>query len=122
MEEKNCLKCGRPCPDNQSFCNKCREEMEKYPVKPGVVVLLPQQNRQAKVPSRRRHTLPSPEEQLAKLKKRVAALWLALILSLAALGAMGYLVVTEYIKQQEPHLLPGQNYSSENSTQPDATH
>ena len=36
-----CLKCGRET--DQTFCQACREEMEKYPVKPGTIVLLPKE-------------------------------------------------------------------------------
>ena len=40
----NCMKCGREIDEAQAFCAGCLEEMEKYPVKPDVVVKLP--NRQ----------------------------------------------------------------------------
>jgi hypothetical protein len=115
MEEKKCLKCARPCQENQAFCDECLADMRKHPVKPGVVVLLPQQERRTKAPARRRHVASSPEEQLAKLKKRVTALWLALILSLSAAGVLGYVSVTNYLTQKENRPLPGQNYSGETS-------
>mgnify|MGYP003293926444 CR=1 FL=1 len=113
MEEKNCLKCGRPCDNNQAFCGECLAEMKKYPVKPGVVVLLPQVERIAKPPVRRRHPGPSPEEQIAKMKQWILGLWLALILTFAAAGALGWVVISEHLEQEEGKLLPGQNYSSE---------
>ena len=113
MEEKKCLKCARPCQENQAFCGECLAEMQKYPVKPGVVVLLPQPEKRAKIPTRRRHSAPPPEEQLVKLKKRVTALWLALILSLSAAGVLGYLTVANLLVQKENRPLPGQNYSAE---------
>ena len=118
MEEKSCLKCGRPCSEDQSFCGECLAEMTKYPVKPGVVVLLPRQDRTPRPTPRRRYAAPDPEEQLEKLKKQVIALWLALILALSAAGVLGWHVLSDYMEQQANKLLPGQNYSSETTGQP----
>jgi len=118
MEEKKCLKCGRDCPEDQVFCGECLAEMARYPVKPGVVVLLPQKERSRPAP-RRRHTAPAPEEQIARLKKRITALWLALILTLSVMGALSVLTISGYFSDEEAKLLPGQNYSSETTT-PDA--
>ena len=121
MEEKNCLKCGRPCAGNQSFCDECMADMARHPVKPGVVVLLPQQERASRPTPRRRHAALPPEEQLAKLKKQVISLWLALILALGATGALSWLLVKDYIAHQTAKPLPGQNYSSEEVKQPTET-
>ena len=112
MDEKKCLKCGRLCAENQAFCGECLAEMEKYPVKPGVVVLLPPKEK-AVPASRRRSAAPSPEEQVAKLKKRVAALWLALTIAAAAAGTLGWLAISEYQELENAKPLPGQNYSAE---------
>ena len=120
MEEKKCLKCGRPCADDQAFCGECLAEMEKYPVKPGVVVLLPPKESTRPAP-RRRYAAPSPEEQLVRLKKRLTALRLALILALAAAGALGWLAVSEYLQEEEAGPLPGQNYSAEEDSSPSET-
>lgn len=120
MEEKKCLKCGRPCADDQAFCGECLAEMEKYPVKPGVVVLLPPKEHVRPV-SRRRHAAPSPEEQVARLKKRLVTLRLALILALAAAGVLGWLAATDYLKEEETGPLPGQNYSAESASDPAET-
>ncbi len=112
MEEKKCLKCGRPRAEDQAFCDECLAEAENYPVKPGLVVLLPPKE-QPKPAPRRRHAAPSPEEQVAKLKQQVIALWLVLILALSAAVALGWLAVSEYMEQDSGKLLPGQNYSAE---------
>ena len=111
MEPRKCPKCGREAAENMAFCADCLAEMEKYPVKPGVVVLLPQHEKPVK-PPKRRHTQISPEEQLAKLKKRISALALALILALSAAGIFCWMAVTGFL-QEAPEKLPGQNYSSE---------
>ena len=118
MEEKMCLKCGRPRPENHAFCDGCRMEMEKYPVRPGVVVLLPPKE-QSKSNPRRRHAPPSPEEQLTRLKKRIRSLWLALILLLALAGGLGWLALAEILENDTDNFLPGQNYSAETTLPPE---
>ena len=121
MEEKKCLKCGRPRAEDQAFCEDCLADMARHPVKPGVVVLLPQQARPARPVSRKRHSAPSPEELLTRLKKRIAALWLALILALGAVGALGWLFWDARQELEADKPLPGQNYSSEEEKLPDET-
>ena len=111
MEPNKCPKCGRDAAENMAFCSECLAEMEKYPVKPGVVVLLPQHEKAAKAPKRRQASVPV-EEQLLKLKKRVSTLVLALILTLGAAGVLGWMVATDFF-EDAPVKLPGQNYSSE---------
>ena len=121
MEEKKCMKCGRPCAENQAFCAECLTDMERHPVKPGVVVLLPQQERAARPVSRRRQSVLSPEEQLARLKKQVISLWLALILALGAAGTLGWFLFKDHMSHEAAKPLPGQNYSSEETKLPEET-
>ena len=116
MEPKKCPKCGRDAAENMAFCSECLGEMEKYPVKPGVVVLLPQHEAPVKAP-KRRHASISAEEQLIKLKKLVSGLILALILALGAAGVFGWMAVTDFL-DDTPGKLPGQNYSSETPANP----
>ncbi len=119
MEEKHCAKCGRPAQLDQAFCSECLAEMEKYPVKPGVVVLLPHRETQPPKPAgRRKPPAPSPEELVKKLKKRIISLTLALILALAAVSGLVWYAVADYYEELNAKPLPGQNYSSENSSNP----
>ena len=118
MEEKKCLKCGRPCPEDQAFCLECLAEMEKYPVKPGVVVLLHPQE-QSKPPRRRQHSVNPMEEQLNTLKKKVAALRILVILLLAAAGVLGWMAASDYLAEEQI-ILPGQNYSAETTAPTEA--
>ena len=115
MESEFCMKCGRELKGSQVFCNECLEKMEQYPVKPGVVVLLPnhQGSTPAKTAPRRKHPVISPEEQMLRMKQRIKRLTIALILAVAAAAAAGWLTVSQYLENQEVKLLPGQNYSSE---------
>lgn len=108
----NCVKCGREAPENRLFCDECVEEMEKYPVKPDAVVLLPPVNSTAakKKPVRKKAVL-TPEEQVKKLKSRVRVLAaLVLILSLM-MGAMTYVTITT-MDDILDRTSWGQNYSS----------
>ena len=106
-----CMKCGREIDDDQVFCQECLEVMDKYPVKPGTVVLLPRVSQNQPKPHRR-HPVISPEEQILTLKKRVRGLVLALILAVAATVGLAYVTVSDYLEDKDVQLLPGQNYSS----------
>ena len=83
-------------------------------------MLLPQPEQRPKAPARRRHCAPPPEEQLAKLKKRVAVLWLAFILSLSSVVVLGFLAMTMHQSQKDQLPLPGQNYSAETTANPES--
>lgn len=77
----NCIKCGVKVPENQVFCDACLADMEKYPVKSDVTVVLPHRE-EAPVTKKksRKRTIP-PEEQLRRvtLKLRLAHLTLAVV-------------------------------------------
>lgn len=108
----NCIKCGREIDPGEVFCSICLEEMEKHPVKPGTVVLLPPKQAEylPKKQPRRRH-IPSPEDQVKRLKRRCRILVAVLLLTLAAAGFLGY-VAREAIGQLDIQKFWGQNYSS----------
>ena len=109
----NCLKCGRETPAEQVFCEDCQLEMEKYPVKPGTVVLLPhrRENSSPKKISRRR-SLPL-EEQVKAMKSWIRILAVSLAVSLVLILVMVYPSI-QYM--MEDHFKIGQNYSSVTST------
>ena len=105
----NCMKCGRETPSEQVFCEECLTEMEKYPVKPGTVVLLPRRRDNPAVKkTTKRRTIPL-EDQVKSLKKRVRYLTLALLVCLLLLAAGGAYMVDHLSKT---HFKPGQNYNS----------
>ena len=114
MEMELCMKCGRELKSGQVFCDGCLADMENHPVKPGVVVLLPDHKAAAqRSAARRKYSTVSPEEQISRLKSRVKRLRITLVLvSLLALAA-GWLVVSHWMHRNDNSLLPGQNYSSE---------
>ena len=106
----NCMKCGREIPSEDVFCSDCLADMEKYPVKPGVVVQIPTRPAAPAVKKTVKRIL-SPEEQVKYLRKQVRRLWGALILSLLLTAAAVGLAVYG-LQEGEIQFLPGQNYSS----------
>ncbi len=113
-----CMKCGREIPAGQVFCEGCLADMKKYPVKPGTVVQIP---RRMEEPALRkaapRRPTPEPEEQVKRLKKRLWIVTVTAVLLLALSGTGLYLAV-DHILENDGKPLPGQNYSSEESTPP----
>ena len=105
----NCMKCGRELSDEGVFCIDCLLEMEKYPVDPGTVVLLPRR-RESYIPKKqvKRHT-PAPEEQIAALHRRVVVLTLLLAACIAAIVLM-FVPTMHYVRDE--HYAIGQNYST----------
>ena len=112
----NCMKCGREVGEDDVFCPQCLADMEKYPVKPGTVVTIPSRRSQPPV-KRPQKRPPTPEEQIRSLQRRVRRLWAALILSgLLTAAAIGLAVYG--LQDEEIQFLPGQNYTSSQSTTP----
>lgn len=109
----NCMKCGREIPEDDVFCAECLADMEKYPVKSGTVVFIPNRTAQTAVKRVQKRVLP-PEEQIRLLNRRIRRLWGALILSgLLTAAAIGLAVYG--LHDEEIQFLPGQNYTSEKS-------
>lgn len=106
-----CMKCGREMESEQAFCENCLLEMEKYPVKPGTAVHLPIHRNVPQARKNQKRRTVSPEEQIARLKKRIWFLCGILVVTLALLAAMIYPTVTFFIRNY--HLRPGQNYRTE---------
>ena len=114
MEMELCMKCGRELKSGQVFCDGCLADMEKHPVKPGVVVLLPDHKAAAqRAAVRRKYSNVSPEEQISRLKGRVKRLRIALVLVSLLAVAAGLLMFFHWRSSNDTSLLPGQNYSSE---------
>lgn len=108
-----CLKCGREC--DQTFCQSCRDEMERYPVRPGTIVQLPKDRSAAYV---RRDSnwraKSSPEEQLAQQRQLTRRLGRALAVLTALLILMGIVLIRVLRGSSQPPV--GQNYSTATKT------
>lgn len=104
----HCLKCGRETEEGQSFCQACLLEMQKHPVDPNTVVLLPRREngQTSKKPARRRSL--SAEERVAVLRRHNRWLIVLLVLCLAVFGLLTYPTI-RYLRRAP--LQRGQNYT-----------
>lgn len=106
-----CLKCGKETEFDHSFCNACMAEMEKYPVKPGTPVQLPQPSaRTSHNKERPKKKVASEKEQLEKLYHRNQILVVLLLLVLTLCLLISGLYVRAYYRT--PTRPTGQNYST----------
>ena len=64
-----CMKCGRETEEETVFCRDCLLEMEKYPVDPGTVVLLPRRKESVLIKKVPKRHIPTAEEQVTFLRK-----------------------------------------------------
>lgn len=111
----NCMKCGREINAEEAFCPICLELMEKCPIRPDVVVQLP--NRQEptikKAPIRKR--TPTPEEMVQKLKNRNRILIVTLALLLCACTALALLSI-DALRELDVQRFLGKNYNTVETT------
>lgn len=105
-----CMKCGREIPAGDVFCQECLADMEKYPVKPGTVVHIPNQARSARRQQERRSAM-TPERKVEILTRRIRALSWFLTLAVATIIAAGALIFC-LLQEAESRPAIGQNYSS----------
>ena len=106
-----CMKCGVEIPESQVFCDSCLSVMEQYPVKPDVVVKLPQRREIPVKKNTPRKKTRTPEEQIVRLKRRNRLLTSVLCLLLAA-SLLFLSLCIDYIRQLDVQKLLGQNYST----------
>ena len=109
----NCMKCGRETENEQVFCQDCLQVMEKFPVRPGTVVLLPRRREPSVIKKNIKRHVPSAEEQVKILRKRVLTLTLLLIMCIVAIVLM-YKPTMHYVLDE--HVEIGQNYSTMTNT------
>ncbi len=105
----NCMKCGRELPDEGVFCIDCLLEMEKYPVDPGTVVLLPRRRDSYSQKKQIKRHAPPLEEQISALRKRMLILILLLMACITAIVLM-FEPTMHYLRDE--HFEIGQNYST----------
>ena len=105
-----CMKCGRELDKEQAFCEDCLLEMEKYPVNPGIAVHLPIRREAPLARKTPKKRTVNPEEQIARLKKRIWFLTGALVVTIAVIIAMINPTVQYFIDNY--YLRPGQNYNT----------
>lgn len=114
----HCMKCGTELSSDQVFCDSCLGEMERYPVRPGIAVHLPQREEldsAKKTPPRKK--APTPEDALIKLRN--AVLWLSgLVLVLAIALGIATVMLVQNSQSNQPDETIGKNYSTIAPNQP----
>lgn len=111
-----CMKCGRDVEPGQVFCEECLTDMEKYPVRPGTAVVLPNHPERT-VPKRPAKRVLTVEEQLRKAKRQNRLLAALLAIYMVAAAVFGFLYLSQNDEFSDKYL-PGQNYSA---AEPDET-
>ena len=114
----NCMKCGRETAEEQVFCTSCLEEMERYPVKPGTVVHIPNRAKDDEIRkiAYRRKPMLSVSEQLVRLEKKLLWARIALAVMLILCGLLS-LAVGRMMTDWDVEQVIGQNYSIEEATE-----
>ena len=105
----NCMKCGRETQNETVFCQDCLAEMEKYPVQPGAVVLLPRRREPSIMKKLPKRHMPTLEEQVVFFRKWV--IYLSILLALCVIAIVVMFKPTMHYVMDE-HYEKGQNYSS----------
>ena len=109
----NCMKCGRETQLEDVFCQNCLLEMEKYPVQPGTVVLLPRRKESSLIKKTVKRHVPSSEDQIKSLRKQVKILTILLLIAATAIVLM-FNPTMHYVLDE--HVEVGQNYSTMTTT------
>ena len=108
----NCMKCGTEIENGKVFCERCLTDMDKYPVKPGTRILLPNhpapEAAKKQVPKKR---LLSTKEKLKRTQQVLKWMTVALVVSLLLLGFSLYMLFEE-TAPVNPQDNIGQNYST----------
>ena len=107
-----CMKCGKEINDNQVFCDSCLEVMDRFPVKPGTRVVLP--NRAAPTVSKKattRRKVLTTDERLARCRKAIQVLSITLAVTIFAL-CLSISLLVDNINSETPNRVIGQNYST----------
>ena len=109
----NCMKCGQETTEQNVFCEECLAVMAKYPVRPDTAVKLPKNRAPSVVKKAPKRHVPTPEEQIKVLRRRLRILMFLLLLCIAAIVLMINPTLHYALDQ---HVEIGQNYSSVVST------
>ncbi len=110
----NCMKCGRNIEEGAVFCPDCLTDMDKYPVKPGIVVHIPVQAAAPVVKKSGKRVL-TIEEKFRRSRKIIRILVAALLVSVTV--TVGAVLLAIYgLQDEESEFLPGQNYTSQTTS------
>lgn len=104
------MRCGVETGDRQVFCPECLTSMERYPVKPGTPITIPDRSTPAPTRSVRKKRELTAEEQLARLHRLVQLLAAGLAAALITAGVFGALLFVELTDDESQHS-GARNYS-----------
>lgn len=113
----NCLKCGRELERAQAFCDLCQADMERYPVKPGTPVPLPNLKKPLP-PKKPQKPKKKPEEQVQALRFALKWVTAALVVALLAFSLCAGLLLHSLFQEDDTPVI-GQNYSANPSSSPE---
>ena len=102
-----CMKCGKRTEEGQSFCVRCLEVMEAYPVKPDIHIQLPVRKQEDfHKKQNRKNRVSRKDSQIAGLRKQIRWMWVLVVLLALALS------VSLFDEAVHPETKkPGQNYT-----------
>lgn len=107
----NCLRCGREKEEGNAFCSGCLSEMEKHPVSPNTVVVLPSRRR-APVKKVNLPRRPKPTQQQLLQKSRRRCRNLAIANAVLVLLLAGAIAVSAWLHFRPKAAPTGQNYTA----------
>lgn len=93
-----CLRCGNEITDEQVFCEKCLNNMERHPVKPGTPIKIPHRSTATAVKKQNRRKGLTPEEQVLRLKVHLRTLLALFGAAIILMGIFAYLYFQEINK------------------------
>lgn len=108
-----CMKCGKQIQDAEAFCAECLEVMEKYPVKPGTHIQLPNRSDDGAKKAAQKKTLSTKEQNL-RLRKTLRVLSAMLAVSLLSLVVTVSLLV-HTAQDRDTKGAIGKNYNTVNT-------
>ena len=119
-----CLKCGQDTKDGAVFCPECLESMDKYPVDPGVAVVIPQRapvapekkvKRKKEEKAKHSNKKLTPAEKSNRQLRRIASwLFIMVIVLFVLLCGLAYML---FGAQDELQAIRDQQATTEATTQ-----
>ena len=109
-----CAKCGREIKENTVFCDKCLAVMERYPVRPGTSIQLPQRAPSAAKKATPKKKKLSPEERVVRQRRTIRWLSAALACTILMLG-LSIALLMDLLPEEEATVTIGQNYMARDS-------
>jgi hypothetical protein len=105
------MKCGREISLGQVFCKDCLTDMARHPVAPDTPVPVFDPHATASLNLTTAPRKVKPEEQIAKLRKRIKILTIALTATVLVFSILTALLINQ-LNQKMDAAAPGQNYST----------